>query len=274
MRIALFSLFTIFTLLQTANAGEFERLQALRNTEYLQVQAKDIGRPFHIYVMLPDAYGEDSERRYPTIYLLDGGGLLPMLGAYHRYLRTLDETPEAIIVGISYGSLDYGNGNYRSTDFTAPSDQRENWGGAEQFRDFLSGELLPAIEGKYRSEPSQRIIFGHSLGGQFVLFTAQTRPALFAGYIASNPALHRNLEFFLTTAPVQRTSSRLFVGNGTQDSEVFRVPALQWTKHWNSLEETSWVLQTMDLAGHTHMSAPPAAFWQGLNWIYAVDSSD
>jgi predicted alpha/beta superfamily hydrolase len=34
------------------------------------------------------------------------------------------------------------------------------------------------------------------LGGQFVLYTALTRPDLFWGHIASNPALHRNLPFY------------------------------------------------------------------------------
>ena len=61
----------------------------------------------------------------------------------------------------------------------------------------LFEELIPLIESAYPSDDQQRIIFGQSLGGQFVLYTALTDPALFHGHIASNPALHRNLDFFL-----------------------------------------------------------------------------
>ena len=95
------------------------------------------------------------------------------------------------------GSDTFEGGNFRSTDYTAPSEERDYWGGAEKCQLFLSSELLPRIENDYRSDSSQRVIFGQSIGGQFVLYTALTESNLFWGHIASNPALHRNLPFFL-----------------------------------------------------------------------------
>ena len=174
--------FNIRIFVGAANAAVgTEFLQGLGDTRYHHVASDGIGRGYHIYVMLPDGYDESADDRYPTIYLLDGGALFPLLSAYYRYLTLGEEIPNAIIVGISYGSDNLDGGNYRSTDYTAKSPERDYWGGAGQFQKFLSEELLPFIEGSYPSRSDRRVIFGQSIGGQFVLYTALTKPNLFWG---------------------------------------------------------------------------------------------
>lgn len=258
----------------TIAAVDTEFLQGLGDTRYHHVASDGIGRGYHIYVMLPDGYDEFADDRYPTIYLLDGGALFPLLSAYYRYLTLGEEIPNVIIVGISYGSDKFDGGNYRSTDYTAKSPERDYWGGAGQFQKFLSEELLPFIEGSYASRFDRRVIFGQSIGGQFVLYTALTEPNLFWGHIASNPALHRNLPFFLEehaeSASVSE-QSRLFVASGTNDDPRFRGPALEWIEHWSGVENSPWQLKTMNLDGHSHMSAPPASFRQGMRWMFSTD---
>lgn len=251
-----------------------EFLHGLRDMHYAHVEAPNIGRSFHIYTMLPQTYGDEPDREYPTIYLLDGGSLMPLLAGYYRYLRFTDETPEAIIVGISYGSEDFEGGNFRSTDFTAPSEQREYWGGAAAFQTYLANALLPHIESTYRSDPRRRVVMGHSLGGQFVLFSARTRPALFWGHIASNPALHRNLDSFLTDVPNKGATTHVFVAGAADEVDVYRTPRRTWQNHWSAQPPKNWKLRIEETAGHSHVSLPPVAFRQGLAWLYAVDSAD
>lgn len=255
-------------------AADTQFLQGLGDTHYQKVESTKVGRPYHIYVMLPDGYDESANESYPTVYLLDGGALFPMMAAYYRYLNFAEEMPDSIIVGISYGSGDYREGNYRSTDYTAPASEYDYWGGAETFQEFLSEELMPMIETTYRSRPDRRVIFGQSLGGQFVIFTALTQPDLFWGHVASNPALHRNLPFFLQpppNAPEGKDRSKLFVGSGTNDVPRFREPAVRWIEHWDGRAGLPWDLKTVDLDGHSHMSAPPASFRQGMMWLFAGD---
>lgn len=258
-----------------ANAAvSTEFLQGLGNTRYHYVESDGIGRGYHVYVKLPDAYDESADHKYPTIYLLDGGALFPLLSAYFRYLRFGEEIPSAIIVGISYGSSDFEGGNYRSTDYTAKSPERSYWGGAGRFQQFLSDELVPFIEDTYQSRADRRVIFGQSIGGQFVLYTALTEPGLFWGHIASNPALHRNLPFFLkehADPALQGERSRLFVASGSDDDPRFRGPAMKWIEHWSAVENSPWQLSTMTLDGHSHMSAPPASFRHGMRWLFSTD---
>jgi len=246
-------------------------LQSLGDVEYHELKSAQLKRSFHIFVDLPEDY-RDSGQNYPTIYLLDGGNTFPLMAAHHHYLRFGDEAPAVILVGISYGAGTFEEGNWRSTDYTAPSEERDFWGGASVFQALLEGELLPMIEATYRSDPARRVIFGQSLGGQFVLFNALSKPGLFFGHIASNPALHRNLPFFLKwhgekefTPPL----SRVFVSSGEFDDPRFRGPALEWFNYWQTVSPRPWTLETRTLAGQTHLSATPEAFRQGLGWIFA-----
>jgi len=269
--ILLASLFLGF--LSPAHAAvDVEFMQGLGDTRYHHIESKSVERGYHIYVMLPDGYDASTDKLYPTIYVLDGGALFPLFAAYYRYLNFGEEIPDSIIVGISYGSDTFEGGNFRSTDYTAPSAERDYWGGSEKFQSFLSNELLPMIERNYQSSTERRIIFGQSIGGQFVLYTALTKPNLFWGHIASNPALHRNLPFYLekhADADPGHEQSRLFVADGTLNDAQFREPSLQWIEYWSERDDKPWQLETMDLEGHSHMSAPPASFRQGLSWIFA-----
>jgi len=245
-------------------------LQGLGDVRYHEYESTGLDRTFHVFVRLPEEY-DFSEGTLPTVYLLDGGITFPLLSAYYRYLRLGEEVPISILVGIAYGTDDWQQGNKRSTDYTAPSDEREFWGGAGRFQQMLADELLPFIESTYRSDPARRVLFGQSLGGQFVLYTAQTRPDLFWGHIASNPALHRNLDFFLATRPENATldRSKLFVAEATGDAEEFLEPRARWIEHWSVVDTPPWELEIRRLDGHSHFSAVPAAFRQGMFWLFA-----
>ncbi len=94
-------------------------------------------------------------------------------------------------------------------DFTQ-SDWKKAWvggGGAANFKRFLSAELIPLVEKTYRTD-GFRTLSGHSAGGQFVLYTLTSEPALFRAYVALSPSLDwdgrlpaRSLKKALETAP-------------------------------------------------------------------------
>jgi predicted alpha/beta superfamily hydrolase len=251
-------------------SAEINGMQGLGDTRHHVVTSRVLDKRMHVLVGLPDDYDPNGDTDYPVVYILDGGELYPLLKAYSGYLQAGKEVPALILVGISYGTSDWEKGNDRSHDYTAPTEEREFWGGAEEFQRFLSFELLSLIEGHYRARADRRVIFGQSLGGQFVLYTAQTRPDLFWGHIASNPALHRNLPLFLSMHPdAPETQSHLFVGSASDDDPRFREPALKWIEHWSDQDQLPWRLHIETLAGHNHFSAPPASFRRGIRWLFS-----
>jgi len=249
-------------------ADALDALQGLGQPKYHSLESALNHNAYHLYVRLPANY--NNETQYPTLYLLDGGISYPLISAYYHYLRFTDELPPMIIVGISYGTDDWKKGNARSRDYTATSTEREHWGGADKFQSVLKGEILPLVEDLYPSDPAKRLIFGNSLAGQFVLYTAMTQPSLFSGHIASNPALHRNLPFFLdenNLAPDVGPQAKLFVSSGSEDHAQFREPAVQWMEVWAAKNKGFWTLQTQTLQNEGHMSAIPTAFVHGARWI-------
>lgn len=257
-----------------AKADELQFLQSLNDPAYHHLESETLERPFHIFVRLPEDY-DATKRKYPTVYLLDGGTTFPLLASFYVLMSIDEPMPDAIIVGISYGGASFEEGNFRSTDYTAAASDRDFWGGASDYQHFLETELFELIEGNYRSDAKRRIIYGQSLGGQFVLYTALTKPDLFWGHIASNPALHRNLSFFLEKPENSRsTSSKLFVSSGTRDAERFRTPALAWIDHWTGQSETPWQLKVVHLENETHAAAAPNSFRTGMRWLFEAEHSE
>lgn len=253
---------------ETFDAGY---LQGLGDTRYHRLDSKVLGRPLHLYVRQPEPDPESPDRRYPVLYVLDGGAFFPLLSAYYHALRWGEEVPRMVLVGISYGSDRFAGGNYRASDFTAPAADREWWGGAPKFQQALAQEVLPLVESGYPADPQRRVLLGQSLGGQFVLYSALTQPDLFFGHIASNPALHRNLDWFLEwrgAEAMPQPATRLFLVEAEFDDTRFREPALQWIGHWSAADRPKpFRLEVRMLDGHTHLSAVTEAFRLGIPWL-------
>ena len=252
----------------SASADPFQGLVDIRKHA---IESESVGETYEFLVALPAGYAESPDRKYPTLYLTDGAALLPMLLGYYRYLYFAEEVPEIIFVALSYSDNDWTMGNNRSHDYSAPSVERDDYGGAADFQAMLRNEIMPLVEGQYRSRGDRRIVYGQSMGAQFVMYTAHTQPDLFWGHIASNPAMHRNVEFFLPDATEisDQPVSRLFVGTAENDDPRFKVPTMQWIEEWSGQPKKPWLLQVESLDGHNHFSAAPASFRRGMKWLFS-----
>lgn len=242
-------------------------LQSINNATTISMQAKGSEQKYHLYVRLPDNLEEG--KRYPTVYLLDGGLTFPMLSPYYFLLSFLDELPDVILVGISYGSDDWRKGNNRSHDFTLPAAGRDHWGGAPAFSQFLQSQLIPRIEQDFPADPDKRILFGSSLGGQFGLYTATFNPGVFYAILANNPAIHENTHKYLDVSQLQKSefNTRLYIGQAEFDGERFKKPMARWLTRWQKTPQAGWDLKVQPMANHNHVSSIPDTFRLGLKWV-------
>ena len=143
-----------------------QAMQSIRDVQHVRLDSEILGRPFHLLIKVPDGAKDCVECSYPTVFLLDGGAIFPTLAGYLNYLRHEAAVPEVILVGISYAGDTFEEGNYRSTDYTAPSDERDFWGGAGNFQRVLENEIFPLMSKDFPVDNDRKIIFGQSLGGQ------------------------------------------------------------------------------------------------------------
>jgi len=240
--------------------------------DYFEFQSRAVGRPFHIYVRLPQGYDEESSKRYPVVYVLDGDSLFPILAANHLFLNYDEKVPEAIIVGIAYGSFDPAI-NKRGFDFSAPApDARTDQGGAPAFQRFLKSELIPEMEKRYRASPERRVLFGQSRGGYMVLYSAFTDPDLFWGRIANNPVFDPGRErFFAPAATATREDLGLVVTSGSRDRPQYREPALEWFAAWAGRDDAPWALETATIEGATHAADSSRSYRLAMNWLFGRD---
>lgn len=237
------------------------------------ISSGPIGRDFHILMRLPRSYGA-SDRDYPMVLLLDGGILFPMLAPYQLMMEAEGSADELIVVGVSYGGLGFSNGNYRGTDYTAPSDQVEYFGGAALYQSFLAAELLPRLQRDYRIDPSQRLVLGQSLGGQFAIHVALTRPELFSTAIAVNPALHANLEEFLALEVEPGEQARtLVVALGSEDPPRYRDAAIEWLEDRTRRPTGNLQIDVIELPGGHHATSAPAAYHSVIRRIFPLSDS-
>ena len=244
-----------------AQVTPLDHLPALAG-DYFALDSAAAKHRYHIYVRLPDGYAANSARRYPTVYLLDGDSLFPYLAPHHLFLTYDDQLPEAIVVGIAYGS------------FAPPANRRDlDFGdGAPAFQRFLKSELIPAIERRTRADPARRILVGQSRGGGFVLYSAYTDPDLFWGRIASNPSfpLHRDL---LMSAPAKQSRSdlHLAVVSGTRDRAPIRAGVLEWLTA-RAGQPSPWAFNRIEIEDGTHAADMPNAYRRAMNWLFRAEA--
>jgi predicted alpha/beta superfamily hydrolase len=192
-----------------------------------------------------------------------------MLATHHRFLNYDEKVPEAIVVGIAYGSFDPSI-NKRLYDFSAPADDasREH-GGAPAFHSFVKTELIPEIDRRYRTDPHRRVLFGQSRGGYMVLYSAFTDPDLFWGRIASNSAFDPGKRmFFSQPASATKRDLGLVVTSSERDRQPGRQKALEWFNEWSSRKDTPWQLKTITIENGTHAADVTNSYREGILWLF------
>ena len=255
-------------------AGAIAHLPALAG-DYFPLQSQAANRLYHIFVRYPEGYAAEPERRWPVVYLLDGDSLFPLLAPQHSLLHYDEGLPEAIMVGIAYGSFDPAV-NRRDYDFSAPAaDSGEHQGGAPAFLRFLKSELMPQVERRVRADPARRVLVGQSRGGYMILWSAMADPDLFWGRIASNPSLTPGRETLFTVpeARPQRADLGVVLVSGTRErSPERRAGALAWGERWECAADAPWQANLIDLDGGTHAASIGEAYRAAMLWLFSREA--
>ena len=167
------------------------------------MRSRQSGREYRILIARPEQPAPPGG--FPVVYLLDGNAVFAtMVEAVRLQSRRPERTGvvPAIIVGIGYPTEQPFSAE-RYYDFTLPVPPEAlpakpgggAWpahGGAQAFLAFIEEELKPQLERELPIDCGRQTIFGHSLGGLFVLHTLLSKPQAFSTYIAGSPSIHWN----------------------------------------------------------------------------------
>jgi uncharacterized protein len=184
----------------------------LPDTESFMLQDGPQGPRYRVWLYHPDAAASAMTPRAggeianscvregapPLLVLLDGNATFALaVSAARLQARLIGPVTIAAIAADNDALFDE---RQRSRDFTTAS--RDGWGvprdaqgqplqtgGAEAFETLVNDTLPRAIEARTHETPRARMLFGHSLGGYFVLHDALSHPQAYSRYMAASPSL-------------------------------------------------------------------------------------
>jgi predicted alpha/beta superfamily hydrolase len=178
-------------------------------------------------VLLPPAYEEHANRRFPVVYAFDGQALFSdskdPFGVWNLdvaldALWSLRAMRQCIVVALD-------NSKDRLKHLSPVRDAKHGGGGGTAYLSTLIEELVPAIDASYRTERARqgRTLLGSSLGGLFAFYAAWTRPDTFGACAALSSSFWWADRWALRLAqesvcPTPRP--RLYLDSGAALSEV------------------------------------------------------
>ena len=197
---------------------------ALRKHESFHSAHLEHDRDVVVYV--PPGYDE-SDARYPVVYLHDGQNLFDPATAFGGTHWRAGETATALIeagtiapvilVGI------YNTGKHRIDEYTPTHDRRRGGGAADAYGRFIVEELKPVIDAGYRTiaDRAHTGIGGSSLGGLVSLYVALKHPAVFGKAAVMSPSVwwdRRAILRDVRRAAALGEKPRLWVDMGSAES--------------------------------------------------------
>lgn len=165
--------------------------------EIFTIESKQLGEVRTITVWTPPEYKKNTND-LPVMYMPDGGLKedFPHIANTFAKLVKSKEIPPIILVGIE--------NTQRRRDLSGTTEVEEDKkiapivGGSANFRAFISEELFPEIDKRYRTSDKKGIL-GESLAGLFVVETFLLKPSMFDYYLAFDPSLWWNDHYLVKT---------------------------------------------------------------------------
>ncbi|MBX9575642.1 MAG: prolyl oligopeptidase family serine peptidase [Caulobacteraceae bacterium] len=152
------------------------------------------GRAYQVFVQLPASYEASPDRRYPVVYVTDADYAFPVIRQISRRVNLNGPViEEFILVGLSYARGEDGvvsrNRDYTPTANGPRRSRAMVHGGGADYQAYLKSQVLPYVDERFRTDPSRRILLGHSYGGLLAAQILFSEPELFSGYGLGSPSL-------------------------------------------------------------------------------------
>jgi predicted alpha/beta superfamily hydrolase len=230
------------------------------------LHSKILNEDRRIQIYLPGNY-ESSQQHYPVMYLCDGQwNFLHTLGIID-FMAGTRCAPRMILVSIYHTN--------RDEDLVPKTTETDNYSGnADGFMDFIAKELIPHVEGKFRTQPF-RILTGISYGGLFTNYTLITKPDLFDAYISIDPSLWWDNQRMIHDSEkfLQKQESFDKILYFTQ-SEIREMGGDKFAKmlHRAAPRGLKWKFNHMHQ--ETHASITHRSIYDGLEFIFSDWSPD
>ncbi|SEW37991.1 Predicted hydrolase of the alpha/beta superfamily [Chitinophaga sp. YR573] len=216
-----------------------------------------------LQIFMPQNYKPGSTDKYDVLYVLDGGNWnTGLIKNVQHFLEGESYMPPTIIVSIL--------GIDRNKDLTPTHlDSWKTSGGGANFLGFIKNELIPYINEKYPSN-GDNTLWGHSLGGLFVINSMLNEPKTFKTYIAVDPSLWWDDSYIQKIAPdklpaLAGLNITLFI-SGREGNETMKIATMDTILKKMAPAGLSW--KSVRYPDETHSSVRLKSIYDGLKFAY------
>lgn len=220
-------------------------------------------------IQIPSEYKDGSGTKYQVLYLLDGEWNAELFQQVQAWSRQWGYTPPIIMVGVvnSYPN----NQNQRFRDLTPTTAGQNGAGGGPKLLSFLKDELIPYINSKYPSSGAN-ILWGHSLGGLFVLYALFTEPQLFDSYISADPSVWWDNKWVIPYAKgrmgsIKQIKSLYITGRTGTPYHGMGIDSLEMMLEANAPPMLEW--KAVAYPNETHIAVQYKSAYDGLKYTLA-----
>lgn len=263
--------------IRNAQIGHGEPYQ-VSGTQVWTVPDKLNDRTYQVYVALPADYEDNPERTYPVLYVTDAHYAFPIVRQLARRMN-LDGPVirDHILVGLSYAEGDDPVAS-RTRDYTPsarPGAETGSEGGGPAYQAWLKDSALPFVESKFRADPNQRVLLGHSFGSLLGTQILLSDPEMFRGYLLGSPSLWFNGHQMFQTEAAYAAGHRdlkanifMYIGSGETPGPKSRYDMVGDNRRFERVLQSrnypGLELKALEIAGEDHLTVAPVGFMRGL----------
>lgn len=246
----------------------------LYGTQVHEIYSSIHDETYKLFVHLPPTY-EESETSYPVLYMTDADLLFGVAANVARLSQLRGDLPDFIIVGIAYGVYETDARNHRNRDFLAAVPDDGDWHpGAADFLRFLETQVFTFVDSSFRTDPSDRAIWGTSFGANFGIYALFRTDRPFGRFVVSSPATawanRWAFEYESTYASLHDSlEARVFFSVGELEHREWMVdPFNDFVDVVVQREYRGLSMTRVVEPGEWHQSMPGAVFARSLKFIY------
>lgn len=251
------------------------------------VHAFDDGR--EVRVTLPDGYDPDGPL-LPVVVCNDPQWTYGTARDVCLNLSMARQMPKVVVVGVGWETSGIREvvrrraGAYTPTpgEFpprSVPAGDPPEAGGAAAHLEWIRSTVLADLESRYRIDPTDRTVVGHSFSALFGLFTLVTRPDSFRRYLLASPSVWWNDRVILGIVADELprhadVHADVFVSVGADEEDTLPFPMVTNARLAHDLlaEHRPPSLHLHPLAvldGEDHYSTVATAIGRGLRTLFA-----
>lgn len=234
-------------------------------------QMTQLKRNRKIWIYLPLDYEQNTQRRYPVLYLHDGQNLFDNLIAPFGEWN-IDETlnthnASLIVVGINHGD------SLRLNEYSPYKNAQYGGGEGYQYLDFIVKELKPFVDKNYRTMPDAEHtgIGGSSMGGLISFCAILKYPHVFGKALVFSPSFWFSEDLFKDVEKnnfSKKTKIYMLMGGKEGEEMVTNSNKIDELLKKKGLEPKNYLYKLSPEGNHNE------AFWSkefpdAFQWLYS-----